>query len=238
VGGTDLATRKVLETRHGIRFKQNQLPDASTAVSHRVERQARQIREAMGSLVFESYLPTVKALRDRPDGDALLAAALRAFFQWDRQRRSAMSDVDSIGDLIQQRNEKLERKTRRDGDRDRGGRDKRGRDRGDRDRDRGDRGDRAPSLPARAPRQRSRANTDDLDALLISGDGAPSASSSPADELSDALLVAEPASAEADRKKRRRRRRRGHDEEGGEGTDDAAAPHDALDELDALLTTD
>ncbi|MEQ1507314.1 MAG: DEAD/DEAH box helicase, partial [Myxococcota bacterium] len=127
VGGTDLACRKTLETKHGIKFDVKVLPDADTAVGYRVERQARQIREAMGSLVFESYLPTVQRLKARPDGDALLAAALRAFFQWDRQRRAAISDVDSIGELIQQRNEKLDRKAanRRDGgsggrDRDRG----------------------------------------------------------------------------------------------------------------------
>src|SRR6185436_17206145 len=114
-------TRKALESRHGIKFTVKLLPDQDTAVQHRVERQAKQIRDAMGSLVFESYLPTVQALKARPDGDALLAAAVRAFFRWDRTRRAAMSEVDSISDLIQQRNEKLDRKERR-GKRDEGGR--------------------------------------------------------------------------------------------------------------------
>jgi ATP-dependent RNA helicase DeaD len=231
VGGTDLATRKILETRHGLKFTVKELPDAASAVSFRVERQARQIRDAMGSLVFESYLPTVKALRDRPDGDALLAAALRAFFQWDRQRRSAMSDVDSIGELIQQRNEKLDRKAaRRDGDRDRGRRKER--DRGgertrdrDRDRDRGRERDREPT-GRREPRSGS--SNDDLDALLITS------------EPSDAPVSAEDATLSADGgadKKRRRRRRKGKGP--GEGDAPSVGGEDAgFDELDALLTTD
>jgi ATP-dependent RNA helicase DeaD len=119
VGGPDLACKKTLEQRHGLVFEDKKLPDADTAVRFRVERQARQIRDAMGSLVFESYLPTARALRERPDGDALVAAALRAFFQWDRQRRAAVAGVDSVAELIQQRNDKIERKSRgRDGGRD------------------------------------------------------------------------------------------------------------------------
>jgi ATP-dependent RNA helicase DeaD len=66
VGGPDLAVRRVLETRHGIDFVVKKLPDAETAVQARVDRQARQIREAMSTLVFEAYLPTVRALKERP----------------------------------------------------------------------------------------------------------------------------------------------------------------------------
>ncbi len=156
VGGTDLATRHVLENKHHLRFTVKELPSAEEAVQYRVERQARQIREAMGSLVFESYLPIVRALKERPDGDALLAAAMRAFFQWDRQRRAEMGEVDSIGDLIQQRNEKLDRKSKKDDSRRRG----KGRDR-DRDRNRGERRSLAP-----------READEDLDALLVAGDDA------------------------------------------------------------------
>jgi len=167
VGGADLSTRKTLSGKHGLKFDVRELPDADTAVQKRVDRQAAQIRAALGSLVFESYLPTVKILKQRKDGDALLAAALRAFFQWDRQRRAEMGEVDSIGDLIQARNEKMERRSGgRDGrSRDGRGRDSRGRDSGgrrgrDRDRDR--------DRPARktAPEQ----SMGDLDALLVSND--------------------------------------------------------------------
>ncbi|MCA9488705.1 MAG: DEAD/DEAH box helicase [Myxococcales bacterium] len=232
VGGTDLSTRKTLETRHGLKFEERHLPDADAAVGFRVERQARQIREAMGSLVFEAYLPTVKALKERPDGDALLAAALRAFFQWDRSRRAAMSGVDSVADLIQQRNEKIERREQQRS----GGRKGRERDRDrDRDRDRKDRGDRKP----RQERAEKPASADDLDALLVADGPAPAASPAP-----DAEISAESADAGARKKKRRRRKRKGADDaessSSEEGRDDGAGNDTGggMDDLDALLTAE
>ncbi|MEQ1566554.1 MAG: DEAD/DEAH box helicase [Myxococcota bacterium] len=236
VGGTDLQTRKALETRHGLKFTVRPLPDADTAVRYRVDRQARQIRDAMGSLVFESYLPTVRALKDRPDGEALLAAALRAFFQWDRQRRAAMSDVDSIGELIQQRNEKLAKKERDRGER-------RGGDKRDRDRDR----DRKP----RGGERRSEGTDDlDLDSLLVTGPAPAVTVDAPPDAST------EPAEGASKKKRRRRRKKRGDaDAKPGEVDSDAESDADAdddepgtvrsaeaeppsLDELDALLSSD
>jgi ATP-dependent RNA helicase DeaD len=232
VGGSDLQTRNVLEGRHGLKFTLKTLPDADTAVRHRVERQAKQIRDAMGSLVFESYLPTVRALKERPDGEALLAAALRAFFQWDRQRRAAMSEVDSIGDLIQQRNEKLDRKAKRDrersSDRDPGGRDKRRR-------------------PGRGKAEGT--SVDELDALLIAAPGG--------EPEPEKATLAEEATSErgAGKKKKRRRRKKGGKGSGGDSEldtllvpegEEGAAEEEAgepdtgggLDDLDALLTSD
>jgi ATP-dependent RNA helicase DeaD len=213
VGGTDLATRKALEGRHGIRFTVKMLPDQATAVAHRVERQAKQIREAMGSLVFESYLPTVQALKARPDGDALLAAAVRAFFRWDRQRRAEMSEVDSISDLIQQRNEKLDRKERR-GRRDEGGRGDGGR-RGGRDRPA------RKSDGGRSPRPPRAASHEELDALLSSSGDAP-----------EPPPGATAGDGDPKKKKRRRRKKKGADAAaGGEETG-------GLDDLDSFLSAD
>lgn len=218
VGGTDLQTRKALETKHQVKFDVKLLPDADAAVRYRVERQAKQIREAMGSLVFESYLPTVRALKDRPDGEALLAAALRAFFQWDRQRRALMSDVDSIGDLIQQRNEKLDRKAARKSE---GG--SRGSSRDSRDRGRNDR-----SSPPRRDEDRrhkpvAQVSNEELDALLLLPD---EVTASPVATEGEAPL-------DAERKKKKRRRRKKTGEEGGSPESD-----EGLDELDALLMTE
>ncbi|MBW1877083.1 MAG: DEAD/DEAH box helicase [Deltaproteobacteria bacterium] len=110
VGATDLNTRRMLEGVHGIEFTVKEFPDPETCVQMRVERQAQQIRNALGTMAFEAYLPTVRALIQREDGEALLAATLRAFFQWDRVRRAKMSDVDSLGALDQAREEKRERR--------------------------------------------------------------------------------------------------------------------------------
>lgn len=242
VGGPDLSTRNTLQNKHGITFTIRELPDAETAVKHRVERQARQIRDAMGSLVFESYLPTVKALLERPDGHALLAASLRAFFQWDRRRRAEMGEVDSIGELIQQRNEKMERRSKRDrGDgrgrrrdsrdsRDGRGRSEgRGRDRSEgrsRDRDR----DRDRSESRRSDR-RDRPERKDRSEQRRSAERGP-APAAELDEL-DALLVSNDDTNDAPKKKRRRKRKLKSDAAGGASASDSSAGD--LDDLDSLL---
>jgi hypothetical protein len=146
-----MGTRKTLENVHKMDFTIRELPSAEEAVRKRVDRQSEQIRAAMGKMVFESYLPTVRELKERPGGDALLAAALRAFFQWEREQRAAASGVDSIADLITARNEKLARKNARNSGRERG---------------RGRGSDRRDSKPRRP------AKTEDLDALLSGSDDA------------------------------------------------------------------
>ena len=151
VGGADMGTRKTLENVHKMDFTIRELPSAEEAVRKRVDRQSEQIRAAMGKMVFESYLPTVRELKERPGGDALLAAALRAFFQWEREQRAAASGVDSIADLITARNEKLAKKNARNSGRERG---------------RGRGSDRRDSKPRRP------AKTEDLDALLSGSDDA------------------------------------------------------------------
>ncbi|MCB9663394.1 MAG: DEAD/DEAH box helicase [Alphaproteobacteria bacterium] len=227
VGGPDLATKRTLETVHKIPFEERQLPDREAVVQIRVERQARQLRDAMGNLVFESYLPTVRALKERPDGDMLLAAALRAFFTWDRERRAAASELSTVDAVIEAREAKRERDEargpRRDRD-DRGGRKggRRGRDRDERpSRDREDRPPRE-----RRPERAEEAELGDLDALLDVEPGAE-------------------APAESDGKKKRRRKRR-KGKGGGEGADTTASQGEStgndgggasprLDDLDALL---
>ena len=85
----------------------------------------------MGTMAFEGYIGTVRELKKREDGDLLLAAALRAFFLWDRMRRANEGEesTDSIEALQQARSEKGRRPSRGRG-RDGGGRDGGGRDGG------------------------------------------------------------------------------------------------------------
>ena len=134
VGGAELATRKTLENQFQIGFVVKVMPTAEEAGRARVDRQAALIREASKTMAFEGYLGTVRALKERPDGDILLAAAMRAFFLWDRARKVASEDsVDTVGALQEARDEKSATRRERD---DRG----RGRDRDDRGRGRDDRG--------------------------------------------------------------------------------------------------
>jgi len=227
VGGTDLSTRRMLESVHKVDFNVRIFPDAETVVQQRVERQAEQIKAAMSTMVFEAYLPTVRALKDRADGDVLLAAALRAFFQWDRTRRVQMSGLEDLDAVrAEQRREKSEREGGRGSDRDsrgsrsadRGGRGERS-DRGGRSDERGGRsGDRDDRKRGRSERRpAAEVSTDDLDALLVEADG------------DTAATV-----AAADAKKKRRRRKKSSDGD-GEGETTVTTPV-AIDDLDALLS--
>jgi ATP-dependent RNA helicase DeaD len=120
VGGADMNTRNTLERQYEINFDVRPLPTADEAARIRVEDQARTIKEAMGTMAFEGYLSTVKAIRERPDADILFAAALRAFFLWNRMRKAELDQtLDSVGALQDARDEKRQR--RRDGDGDGGG---------------------------------------------------------------------------------------------------------------------
>jgi ATP-dependent RNA helicase DeaD len=211
VGGTDLACRRQLESVFKIDFQVKPLPEPEVAIAQRVERQAAQIKSAMSTMVFEAYLPTVRALQARPDGEVLLAAALRAFFQWDRQRRARMSEsLDSVGALVEARNEKEARRSgeRRDRDGGRSGRPDRGGDRRDRERER------PPRRAAPA------ADHGDLDALLMVPDQA-----APAE-----------AGESAEVRKKRRRRRKPKGAEGGRTEAGETADAGGLDDLDSLLS--
>jgi ATP-dependent RNA helicase DeaD len=119
VGGAELHTRKTLTNQYEIDFEVRPLPSKEEAAEARVERQVRAIKEAMGTMAFEGYLGTVRAIKERPDGDVLLAAAMRAFFLWDRMRKAeADGGPDSVGALAEEREQR--RGNRRGGGRDRG----------------------------------------------------------------------------------------------------------------------
>lgn len=139
VGGAELHTRKTLANQYEINFEVRPLPSKEEAAQARVERQVRSIKEAMGTMAFEGYLGTVRAIKERPDGDVLLAAAMRAFFLWDRMRKAeAEGGPDSVGALAEERENRNSR--RGGGGRGRGRRDGGRRDGGRRDGDRPDDG--------------------------------------------------------------------------------------------------
>ena len=135
MGGAELHTRKALSGQYEIDFTVRPLPSKEEAAAARVDRQVRAIKEAMGTMAFESYLDAVRAIKERPDGDILLAATMRAFFLWDRMRKAeAEGGPDSVGALAEERQARKERGggggrgrgRGRGGGRDRGGRDRGG----------------------------------------------------------------------------------------------------------------
>lgn len=211
-GGPDLSTRLVLERQFAIQFEYKTLPTREVSESLRLERQVSRIREAMGSIAFEGFIGMARALKAHPEGDLLLATALKTFFQWDRERRAAKSDVDSIGALAEARSTKAESRRDggggRDGGRDGGGRGDR--DRGDRRRDDrppreergGDRGERRRDDRPREDRPRDERPREDR----------PPREEAPAAALSDERPVPpteESAASAEGRKRKRRRKKRG-----------------------------
>jgi len=113
-GGPELATRKVLERQFDIVFDVKVMPTPEEAGELRLSRQLQAIQKVAGITAFEGFLPLVKALKAREDGDIYLATALRIFFQWQREQRAKESGIDTMAALS-------ESKAQRDGGR-RGGR--------------------------------------------------------------------------------------------------------------------
>jgi ATP-dependent RNA helicase DeaD len=240
-GGPDLSTRLVLERQFAIQFEYKTLPTREVSESLRLERQVSRIREAMGSIAFEGFIGMARALKAHPEGDLLLATALKTFFQWDRERRAAKSDVDSIGALAEARSTKAESRRDGGGGRD-GGRDGGGRgDRGDRRRD--DRPPREERSGDRGDRRRDDRPRDDRPRDDRPRDDRPPREEAPAAALSDERPVPpteESAASAEGRKRKRRRKKRGageptlnadgtvnessvqQDGEGDDGDDDGA----------------
>jgi ATP-dependent RNA helicase DeaD len=196
-GGADLATRLVLEQQFEIAFEVKIMPTPEEANALRVERQVAVIAEAGKTTAFEGFLGLVRALKDRPDGDVLLATAMRGFFMWDRDRRASESDLDTVGSLQEARQEKRDEKRggggrggrRDDGDR-RGGGGGRGRRDGGGRGERRDRGDRD-----RGPRKERSERPERSDRPAPKRDAAPKAESAPKE------------STGAPKRRRRRRRK-------------------------------
>jgi ATP-dependent RNA helicase DeaD len=149
-GGSDFSTRISLEKIHKINFDVRQFPSPEELVRLRTERVARMLKEASGSVAFESLVDVAKGLKEHPEADTILACALRIFFQWDRQRRG--EPEESRKDTEERREEgrreegrreegrREEREGRREECRREERREERGRDRGRREEARRDEG--------------------------------------------------------------------------------------------------
>jgi ATP-dependent RNA helicase DeaD len=182
MNATAMSTRKVLVNKFEIPFIERELPSKEEAVAKRVNNQAALLKAALGSTVFESFLPTVKALLERPDGHALIAVALRAFFRKDRIARARPTVAAPNNDRNERRDSRggrgdSQRGRGRDDGRGRGrnegrgrGRDEgrgRGRDdgrgRGRDDEHRAKGGNKPRNNP---PKQANKSGGEDLDSLL------------------------------------------------------------------------
>lgn len=136
-GGADFSTRLTLERQHKIKFEVKLLPTHEQSALLRTERFARMLKDASGTMAYDSFIDAARAIKARPDADTLIAVALKAFLEWDRRRRmGAVDDAQAEGGEGRS-DDRGDQPPRRDFDRDRGG--GRGGDRGGRPpgRDRG-----------------------------------------------------------------------------------------------------
>jgi ATP-dependent RNA helicase DeaD len=139
MGGKDLSTLSVLEKQYGVSFERRKLPDAEEARKHWTDRHIRELKSGMEGSVFEAFLPLVKDIGARPDGQFLLAYALKSYFERlrpqvkqeraeDARREERRESRDRDGGRGGRDGERREKRRGRDGDRDRSDRPRRSRD--------------------------------------------------------------------------------------------------------------
>jgi ATP-dependent RNA helicase DeaD len=80
VSGRELVTLTALEKKYGIKFEERKLPTPEAARTLWTDRHVARLREGSQSSVYEAFLPLARELKERPDGEALLAFALKYFF--------------------------------------------------------------------------------------------------------------------------------------------------------------
>jgi ATP-dependent RNA helicase DeaD len=150
----------ILQKKFGIAFEEKQMPTPEEARRLWTDRHVSELKEAASASIFEGFLPLAQELKGRPDGDHLVAFALKYFF--------THHHIEKVQDLAKAEHKKEEharkehreegrRERRAEGGADRPGREDRGRRGGrDRDRDRGERGGRSErgDRPERAGRTR------------------------------------------------------------------------------------
>ena len=99
VSGRELSTLTALEKRFDIKFTERKLPTAEEAGALWAERHMGALREVARETIHESMLPLVEALKASKDGDTLIAAMLKDFFDRRKaQKAKAAARFDEEGE--------------------------------------------------------------------------------------------------------------------------------------------
>ncbi|HSN92027.1 MAG TPA: DEAD/DEAH box helicase [Anaeromyxobacteraceae bacterium] len=155
VSGGDIHTLSALQKKYGIAFEEKNLPTPEEARRVWTERHVAELKDAMSASVFEAFIPLAQTLKERPDGEWLLAFALKYFFTHHR--------IEKVQDLhkAEHKREEHERRERREtrGEVRGRGRDReRGREGRRERRERRERGDGEERRGAAAPEERAEAS--------------------------------------------------------------------------------
>jgi len=89
VRGPELVTLSALEKRFGVKFEERKLPLPEEAHRMWTESHVQELRAALGTRVFESFIPLAQELKAREGGEILIAFALKYFFTHHRMERLA-----------------------------------------------------------------------------------------------------------------------------------------------------
>jgi ATP-dependent RNA helicase DeaD len=87
VSGAEMMTLKALQTKYGIVFEEKKLPQPEEARKIWTDRHVAELKEAMNATVFEAFIPLSQELRNRENGEFLVAFALKYFFTHRRMER-------------------------------------------------------------------------------------------------------------------------------------------------------
>jgi ATP-dependent RNA helicase DeaD len=88
INGGDIHTLTVLQKKYEIAFEEKLLPTPEEARKIWTDRHVGELKEAMSASIFEAFIPLAQELKKRPDGEYLLAFALKSFFTKHRIERA------------------------------------------------------------------------------------------------------------------------------------------------------
>jgi ATP-dependent RNA helicase DeaD len=122
VSGGDIHTLTALQKKFGILFEEKRLPSPEEARRIWTDRHVAELKEAMSASIFEAFIPLAQELKKRPDGEYLLAFALKVFFTHHRIERAADREKAQHKRTEHERREHVEHASHRG--RERGGEDR------------------------------------------------------------------------------------------------------------------
>jgi len=156
VSGAEIHTLTALQKKFGITFEERTLPTPEEARKAWSERHVGELKESMSASIFEAFIPLAQELKTRPDGDYLIAFALKYFFTHHRMEKA--QDREKAEHKKVQHEVKEEKKEHREPRESREPRE--GRERGPR-RERGERGEGRRSREGGEEPRRERSRRDE-----------------------------------------------------------------------------
>jgi ATP-dependent RNA helicase DeaD len=107
VRGPELVTLSALQKKFSIKFEEKKLPSPEEAHRLWVESHLSEIRQALGTQLFDSYLPLAQDLKQRDGGEVLIAFALKYFFHHHRMERLASLRQEDDARQVEQKKKEI-----------------------------------------------------------------------------------------------------------------------------------